>query len=100
MSEPKPPGPVEGPAGQPPPDAEQRVEALVERFLEQLQAGEAPDRPALVAAHPELAPGLERRLALVETMFRVARLARPEGRPGGTPAAERAVPLRCPHCGN
>src|SRR5260370_18214 len=46
---------------QPAPDAaEQQVEALVEEFLEQFRAGQAPDRPTLVAAHPELAPAPER----------------------------------------
>ena len=37
------------------PAVEQQVEALVERFLEELRAGATPDRQALVAEHPEIA---------------------------------------------
>src|SRR5262245_11359706 len=105
MSEPQ----VQEPAA----NAEQQVEALVERFLEQLQADQKPDRAALLAAHPELAPELERRLALVEMMYRVAKAARPPcqaaslPQPGSHPPApapplpaEHSVQLKCPHCGN
>jgi WD40 repeat protein/serine/threonine protein kinase len=78
--------------------AEEQVEALVERFFEELRTGQAPDRQALVTAHPALAPLLERRLALVEKMYRVAQAAGKDSPPQGT--AERAVQFQCPHCGN
>src|SRR5262245_7970788 len=81
-------------------NAERQIEALVERSLEQLQAGQTPERPALVAAHPELAPELERRLALVEMMYRVAKVARPAAEPAAPLPAEHSVQLQCPHCGN
>jgi tetratricopeptide (TPR) repeat protein len=59
------------------PQAEHRVEDLVEDYLAQLQAGQKPSRPALVAAHPDLAPLLDRRLNLVEMMYRAGRAAGP-----------------------
>jgi tetratricopeptide (TPR) repeat protein len=66
-------------AGQPrPPD---EVEALAAHFLAQLQAGENPDRQALLRAHPHLAGRLERRLALAEMVYRVG-LAPQQDRPG------------------
>jgi WD40 repeat protein len=52
----------------PPTDVEQQAEELAERYLDQLQAGEHPDRAALLVAHPEIADVLERQLALVEFM--------------------------------
>src|SRR5262249_50343334 len=81
-------------------NAERQVEALVEGFLEQVQAGQAPDRPALVAAPRELAPERERRLALVEMMYRVAKVARPAAEPAAPLPAEHSLQLTCPHCGN
>jgi tetratricopeptide (TPR) repeat protein/tRNA A-37 threonylcarbamoyl transferase component Bud32 len=56
-----------------PPDGERRVEEIAEEYLDRLQAGEVPDRGAVVAAHPDLAALLEGRLALVELMHRVGR---------------------------
>ena len=53
-------------------DREARIEALVEQYLDALQAGERPDRGRLLAAHPDLAEALDRRLALVEAMHRLA----------------------------
>jgi WD40 repeat protein/tetratricopeptide (TPR) repeat protein/tRNA A-37 threonylcarbamoyl transferase component Bud32 len=107
MSEPNPLEQAESTAGPVPPDAEPQVEALVERFLEQLRAGEEPDRRALVAAHPDIAPLLDRRLALVEMMFQAAQAAhlpRPQGESGPQRAppgrSERTLQLKCPHCGN
>jgi WD40 repeat protein/tetratricopeptide (TPR) repeat protein len=54
-------------------DLERRVEELAEEYLDRLQAGQPPDRQALLDAHPHLAAVLERRLALVEVMFLAAR---------------------------
>jgi tetratricopeptide (TPR) repeat protein len=54
-------------------DAERRVEEIADRYLDQLQLGQSPDRDALVAEYPELAELLERRLAFVEQVYRVAR---------------------------
>jgi serine/threonine-protein kinase len=56
-----------------PPDGERRVEEIAEEYLDRLQAGEVPNRGAVVAAHPDLAAALEGRLALVELMHRVGR---------------------------
>jgi hypothetical protein len=42
--------------------AERLVESLAERYLDQLQAGAAPDLEALAADHPEVATALYRRL--------------------------------------
>src|SRR5262249_44908945 len=47
------------------------VEVLAAQFLAQLQAGENPDRQAVVRAHPDLGSRLERRLAHVGIIFRV-----------------------------
>src|SRR5256885_4976677 len=47
------------------------VETLVAQFLAQLQAGEKPDREALVRAHPHVVDRLEARLALAEMVYRV-----------------------------
>jgi tetratricopeptide (TPR) repeat protein len=48
-----------------PPD---EVEALAAQHLAQLQAGQHPDRQALVRAHPELGSRLDHQLAVVEMM--------------------------------
>jgi hypothetical protein len=58
-------------------DAEQQVEEIAERFLDLLQAGETPDRQAVVAAHPELAGLLDRRLLFVENLHRAAKQHKP-----------------------
>jgi hypothetical protein len=91
VSDPRPHEPAGAPEAAPPGDRQRRVEALAEEYLEGLLAGRAPDRRAALAAHPDLADLLEPRLALVELMHRAARAPR---------AAERAVHIRCPHCGN
>src|SRR5438132_14313381 len=91
----------------PDPAVEQQVETLVERFVEDLRAGAAPDRQALLAKHPEIAEPLARRLALVETMYRVAQASRGGGGPPASLAqasrlrhglhrAARAIHLHCP----
>jgi tetratricopeptide (TPR) repeat protein len=57
------------------------VEAITSQFLAQLQAGEKPDREALVRAHPHLADRLGHRLALAELICQVG-LAQSESRTG------------------
>ncbi|HMF13418.1 MAG TPA: serine/threonine-protein kinase, partial [Gemmataceae bacterium] len=47
------------------------IETLAAEFLAQLQAGEKPDREALVLGHPHLGERLRRRLALAEMIVRV-----------------------------
>ena len=48
---------------------EARVFELGEAYLDQLHAGESPTAAYLIASQPELAPSLERHLALVELLF-------------------------------
>jgi Ser/Thr protein kinase RdoA (MazF antagonist) len=52
--------------------AEQRAAELADDYLDQLQAGQSPDRKALLAAHPEVADLLEQQLRLVEVMHEAA----------------------------
>ncbi len=105
MSAPHGHAPPNGPEPEPAAERQRRVEAVAEEYLERLLAGESPDHPAFLAAHPDLADLLEPRLALVELMHRVARGQ--SSSTGGTaslahPAApaERILHLKCPHCGN
>jgi hypothetical protein len=99
MSEPQP----QAPGSQA--ERQRRAEALADEYLERLLAGETPDRQDFLAAHPELADLLGPRLELVELMHRVARAERPAAgataslAPPGAPA-ERALRVKCPHCGN
>ena len=67
MTQGRPPGP---PTEGTPTDPERQVEEIAERFLDQLLAGEEPDRRATVAAYPEVEEPLRRRLALVEMLYR------------------------------
>ena len=53
-----------------PTDIERKVEEIAESFLYRLQAGESPDRKAIVSANPAIAGPLRRRLALFELLFR------------------------------
>jgi hypothetical protein len=75
----------------PPSEIEEQLEAIAERYLEALRAGLPPDRSALTAAHPGLAPWLERRLRMTELLHEVS------GRGGGRTTREEAP--RCPHGG-
>jgi serine/threonine protein kinase/tetratricopeptide (TPR) repeat protein len=52
------------------PDESDEVEVLAAQFLAQLERGESPDREVVVRSHPHLGALLERRLALVEMMYR------------------------------
>jgi hypothetical protein len=75
-----------------PGDEEHRVEEIGDRYLDQLQAGEAPDHSAVVAAHPELAGLLDARLAFVEALHRAARQHSADGlwdTSGGSPVSSR-----------
>ncbi len=71
---------------------ERRIEAIAEEYLAMLQAGRHPNQAALLAAHADITKELQRRLALVERLFRATRV-RPL-------PADRAQHLKCPHCGN
>ena len=105
MSEPQNPAQPSDPKSERRAERQRRAEAAADEYLERLLAGETPDRQAFLTAHADLADLLEPRLALVELMHRVARGHATAG--GGTaslvsPAApaERAIYLKCPHCGN
>ena len=52
-----------------PANIQREVEEMAENFLDQLQAGESPDRKAIVSANPAIAGPLQRRLALFELLF-------------------------------
>lgn len=91
------PSPPPGPPPNSPPDASHRIDALAEGFLSALQAGRKPDRAALVAASPDLAPALDERLKLVELVYRAA--SKPAHRPPPW-QREEAKRFCCPHCGN
>ena len=47
--------------------------AVLDAYLADLQAGKAPDRAAVLAAHPELAPRLESCLAAIDFIHRAER---------------------------
>ena len=72
MSDPRPHEQADTPEAALVAERQRRVEALADEYLEGLLAGRTPDRPAFLAAHPDLADLLEPRLALVELMHRVA----------------------------
>jgi tetratricopeptide (TPR) repeat protein len=56
-------------------DPEQKLEEIADKYLSALQAGGAVNRATILASHPELGSSLDRRLALVEKVFRAARRA-------------------------
>ena len=58
------------PADPPSGDPERKVQEIAEEYLDRLIAGERLNRKAILAAHPEIAEPLERRLTLVEMIFR------------------------------
>jgi serine/threonine-protein kinase len=51
---------------------ERQIQALVENYLERLQAGERPDSFDLILAHPSIARELEQRLEAVRALHRLA----------------------------
>ncbi len=51
-------------------DVEVQLEAMADRFIESLRAGEVPDRDALISEHPEIEDLARRHLALVEMLHR------------------------------
>ena len=51
-----------------PDDLLRRIEEIAEQYLERLQAGENPDRGAVLEAHPDIADLLEARLILAEAL--------------------------------
>ena len=68
--------PADEPPAAPLPHGEDRlVDRIAEEYLDRLIAGEVPDRSEILRAHPEVAVDLDRRLALMELLFRA--------RPGG-----------------
>ncbi|MBI4606681.1 MAG: protein kinase [Planctomycetes bacterium] len=75
-------GPVRG--DEPVLEAERLVEEIAESFLEALREGRTTSRRELVAAHPELAERLDRRLTFIEILHEAAK--------------DVARHLRCPYC--
>ena len=72
MSEPPQHEPTDRPEAEAAAERQRRVEALADEYLEHLLTGKAPDRQAVLAAHPDLADLLGPRLALVELIHHVA----------------------------
>src|SRR5712664_3526337 len=66
------------------PEIEAQVQALVDEFLGQLQAGGEPDVYELLRTHPSLAPEVERRLEAVFLLHQLA-LTGKSGTTGVTP---------------
>jgi len=54
-----------------PKDDDDLLEEIAEAYLARLQAGEAAERGPLIAAYPQFGERLERRLALVEKIYRL-----------------------------
>src|SRR4051794_20794666 len=54
-------------------DADGLVEEITERYLDQLHAGQVPDRQTLLSVYPDLAARLTRELDLIETLYGAAR---------------------------
>ena len=68
-----------------PPEAEGKIDKIAEDFLDELHRGRAPDRDAILAAHPEIADPLARRLRFVQMVFGVGVAER---------QAEDSMPIR------
>ncbi|HEV3260446.1 MAG TPA: serine/threonine-protein kinase [Gemmataceae bacterium] len=66
------PRPDGSPQAEPNPLTRQ-LEAIAQEYLDQLLAGQAPDRRAVVAGHPELSGQLDERLATLELAYHLAR---------------------------
>jgi eukaryotic-like serine/threonine-protein kinase len=100
-------------------DREDRLEKITEEFLSRLRQNENPSTVELAKQHPELAPELEKRLKLVETIFKSAESDESEKTTRGEVdhASKRELTERgnstvrvlsgnfaarfaCPHCGN
>ena len=64
------------PAAPPPHDDESRIHEIAEEYLDQLIGGLEPDRSGLLRRHPKIAVELDRRLSLMDLLFRA--------RPGGS----------------
>jgi serine/threonine protein kinase len=62
----------------PSPQPADEVEALGAQYLAQLQAGEQPNREAILRTHPHLGFRLERRLAFAEMVFQVGLAPQPD----------------------
>jgi hypothetical protein len=56
-----------------PPEVEERLKAVVEQFLEALEAGEDLDPLAVVEEHPDIARLLEERLEVALALHRAGR---------------------------
>jgi WD40 repeat protein/tRNA A-37 threonylcarbamoyl transferase component Bud32 len=54
-------------------EAELQAEEIADGYLDQLQAGQAPDRAALLATHDDIADHLVRKLDAVEAVYRASR---------------------------
>jgi WD40 repeat protein len=62
-------------------ERERRLHAILHDYLQAVDAGQAPDRPALLRDHPEFAADLEAFFADQDRVERVARPMRPEAPP-------------------
>ncbi len=76
-------------------DREQRLNEVIAGYLEDLEAGRRPDRPGLLAQHPDLAAELASFFANREHLEQLTAPLRDHRRPGETPVGP-AVPGGCP----
>ncbi len=65
----------------PPSGSASELAAILDRYVAELQAGQAPDRGELLAAHPELAAELEACLAGIDFVHRAAHTGPAAGEP-------------------
>ena len=93
-----------------------QIDAIAERFLNELIAKKSPDRASIVAQHPELAPELDQKLRLIEIVFStfdeksdrkestgdqdIDLTTQIEPSDQGSITQQVARRISCPHCGN
>jgi hypothetical protein len=83
-----------------PPSREQRLHEVIAAYLAAIEAGESPDRDALLAGHPDLADGLRSFFADNDRMRRGAAPLRPREELQTGPDPAGVVPARLRYFGD
>src|SRR5262245_20222008 len=73
------------------PARQERLEAVLAEYLRRTEAGQTIDRPAILAAHPELADDLKEFFA---NQARLARIVGPAGSSAGSSSTARPTKVR------